>query len=455
MRCNRNVAGRPDDATGSRIGLGFCPQVADERPAGALPTEAGAAAPQEDVMRRATRLPLAHRSRRVTVLATAAILLFAVPAAVFADAPPGPYFNGFETDTAGWHNYSGATITREPSGYSAGAGTYASGALSADGSYHARLGIDPSPDSCVNGGGTQSIYYGPYTDWGGYSSFFPTGGYTTRVDVYLDVPWAGLHNDKRFDWSSAINTPTGSHRRDFVFNVATEPTGFVVSGSTNATRCGADPASGTTPMHVILSGWYTFEHTFTGVAGGPLVVTMRLINKATNGVVGTWIRSDPSDVIGSTVGGNRYGWFVQNEIDQLAIDNSQRTGTLSTPGCEIKISDGGSITAMNTDKATFGGNAKVSLSGATSGQQTYQDHGPFQALTFKALTVQAVICSDDRTSAELYGTGSVDGAGSFEYRIKLVDNGEPGTSDTYGITIPGVGYASGDQTLDGGNIQIR
>ena len=85
--------------------------------------------------------------------------------------------------------------------------------------------------------------------------------------------------------------------------------------------------------------------------------------------LGTWVRADPTDIIGTTVGGNRYGWFVQNEIDGLAIDNSFRTGILSTPNCELKISDGGSIIAMNTDLGTFGGNAKVSSSGIASGQQ--------------------------------------------------------------------------------------
>jgi hypothetical protein len=277
------------------------------------------------------------------------------------------------------------------------------------------------------------------------------------VDVYLDTRWAANHFDQRFDWSSAINQPNGQHRRDFVFNVGTEPTGFVISGSNNGNRCGAFPANpGRFPVHVVASGWYTFEHSFTGVTGGPLVVNMTLINKTTNAVVGTWMLTDPSDIIGATVGGNRYGWFVQNEIDDLAIDNSERTGIVSTPGCEIKISDGGSITALNGDHATFGGNAKVSLSGDSSGQQTYQDHGPTQALTFKALTVQAVICSGDRTQAEIHGTGTVNGiVGEHQYRIKLEDNGEPGTSDMYGIIIPGVGYASGDQTLDGGNVQIR
>lgn len=279
----------------------------------------------------------------------------------------------------------------------------------------------------------------------------------TRVDIYLDVAWASTHlPDHRFDWSSAVNDTSGMPRRDFVFNVGTEPTGFVISGSNNGDRCSSFPANpGNTPVHVITSGWYTFEHAFTGVAGGPLVVFMRLINKSTTAVVGTWMRTDPSDIIGVTVGGNRYGWFVQNEIDDLAIDKSERTGIVSTPNCEIKISDGGKITALIGDDGTFGGNAKVSATGATTGQQTYHDHGPLQPLDFKALTVEAVICDQDEMTAEIHGTGTVDGAGSYQYRIKLDDEGEPGTNDKYGILIPGAGYDSGDQQLEGGNVQIK
>jgi hypothetical protein len=101
----------------------------------------------------------------------------------------------------------------------------------------------------------------------------------------------------------------------------------------------------------------------------------------------------------------------------------------------------------------------VSATGATTGQQTYHDHGPLQQLDFKALTVQAVVCDEDEMTAEIYGTGSVDGSGSYEYRISLDDEGEPGTNDKYGIVIgaslPFPGYASGDRQLEGGNIQIR
>lgn len=390
-------------------------------------------------------------------LLTALALFFALPALVASAAPPpGEYFNGFEENTAGWNNFSGAQVKRVPSFYAGS--DYATGVPSAAGNWHARLTLDPSPTSCVSGAGVQDWYQGPFTNWGGYSSFFPPGGYFTRVDIYLDTAWAATHPDRRFDWSSAVNTPTGGFRRDFVFNVGTEPTGFVISGSNNSTRCGAFPQNpGNTPVRVTQPGWYTFEHAFTGVEGGPLVVVMRLIDS--NGItLGTWVRSDASDIIGTTVGGNRYGWFVQNEIDELAIDNSQRTGIVSTPGCEIKISDGGWITALNTDKATFGGNAKVSASGDTSGNQTYHDHGPVQPIDVKALTVEAVICDDDRRGAELYGLASVEGLpGEHQYRIRLQDNGEGilGTGDMYGITIPSAGYASGDQPLQGGNVQIR
>jgi hypothetical protein len=119
---------------------------------------------------------------------TAAMLAAVVAAASWAsaDSPPGPYFNGFETNTAGWFNLSGATITRVPSGYS-NSGGYADGIASASGSYHARLKKDSSPDTCTFGGGSAPIFYGPYTKWGGYSSIFPPGGYQTRVDIYLDV----------------------------------------------------------------------------------------------------------------------------------------------------------------------------------------------------------------------------------------------------------------------------
>jgi len=266
-------------------------------------------------------------------------------APLWAAAPPGPYFNGFENNTNGWFDGSTSgdgTITRRPSGYSNGGG-YASGIPSAAGNWHARLGLTQTPGMCSSGSGNHPIYYGPYTNWGGYSSTFPNGGYKTQLDIYLDVTWATnpTHFDRRFDWSSAINQPNGNHRRDFVFNAGTNLLGFVIAGGNNANRCGADPADpGHMPIQITQSGWYTFEHSFTGVSGGPLTVILRVIQKSSGTIMGTWDRSDPSDVIGVTVGGNRYGWFVQNEIPDLAIDNSLRTGLCHRGGGDADDEDG-------------------------------------------------------------------------------------------------------------------
>ena len=57
-----------------------------------------------------------------------------------------------------------------------------------------------------------------FTRFGGYSNTFPTNGYTTSVDVYLDVT---RHRCGQFEWSSAISDTSGAHRRDFIFHVGT------------------------------------------------------------------------------------------------------------------------------------------------------------------------------------------------------------------------------------------
>ena len=75
----------------------------------------------------------------------------------------------------------------------------------------------------------------------------------------------------------------------------------------------------------------------------------------------------------------------------------------STPLCEVIISDGGRITANNGDKATFGGNAKVSESGQASGEQQYTDHGPVQPFNLKSIDILAITCSADRKKPAFTG----------------------------------------------------
>jgi hypothetical protein len=69
-------------------------------------------------------------------------------------------------------------------------------------------------------------------------------------------------------------------------------------------------------------------------------------------------------------------------------------------------------------------------------------------------SVLAVTCSADGTSASIFGTATIDGGGSYDFRIDVKDLGEPGKTDRYRIRLSN-GYDSGDQQLVSGNIQIH
>lgn len=380
--------------------------------------------------------------RLVKLLPVFALVMALMPAqgaSVIAAAPPGPYFNGFEKNTNGWFGVAGSTITRTAS---VAGSSYANGIQSSSGNWHARLGVG-SDTRCDNGTPTGLPQFpGPFTDWGGSSSTFPTGGYKTSVDIYLDAVWARqlTHQDQRFDWSSAISDTSGNPRRDFVFNVGTDPLGFVITGGNNANRCGADPYS-VDPSHaprvsITQSGWYTFQHSFTATASGVLTVTMTLTQKSTGTVEGTWVRSDPSDVVGVTVGGDAYGWFVQNEIDQLAIDNSLRTGL-----CHSHDGDGDEK-GKDSGNAHFHSHAQSCDGQESQGQGDVEESDPGSNTNFKSTSITSQTFTADEASQTLtmVGTGTDNGL-PVAFTLVAVDNGLAGPgvytlvlSDGYAVT---------------------
>jgi hypothetical protein len=287
---------------------------------------------------------------RIRLGITAAVLLCAVAVGATGGASGArTYVQDFETSTAGWFNMPPGSIHRVPSGYISPV-AFGSGILSAHGYWHARL----RTNDCEVLRLTMTCS-GPFTRWGKETSTnpdFPAGGFMTEVDIYLDVPWVasgGGKADYRFDWSSAINNNLGNHRRDFVFNVGTPLTaveaiatpGYYVNASTNATRSAAFPQNTCpnpstipnycrTPVKITQTGWYTFRHSFyprhhMGI--DYLAVGFEVLRH--DGVVmANWFISvtDAQDLLNSDrmtrVGGDRYGWFVINEIDDLPIDCS-------------------------------------------------------------------------------------------------------------------------------------
>ncbi len=252
-------------------------------------------------------------------LMIAVISVFVMVETVLAVAS---FFNGFEINTDGWFT-NGGSITRVASG--------TNGITSATGDYHAEAAVGAD-------------FNGIYTRWGGYENAFPAEGYITKVDVYLNMAEnPTLGTDKRFDFSSAINQPDGNHRRDFVFSVGTNPLlagQFIMTVSNNAPGWPSNP--GRDPFVISQTGWYTLRHTFQNDGTGVLEVVMDVLDS--NGVLlHSWTLSDASDVIGTTVGGNRYGWVVTSDFSFLAIDNTAKENivTLTTPTAKESCKNGG------------------------------------------------------------------------------------------------------------------
>jgi len=264
------------------------------------------------------KLKIRTRAKGALVIA-AALVGLAMLSSVASATTPTPFFQGFETDSSGW-----TSATRVASG--------TNGVTSKTGNYHAE-------DSGGNA----------YTQWGGYTDEFPANGYMTSIDIYLD-PAAGAPNDTRFDWTSAINMPDGNHRRDFAFNAGfyndTDATGtgprYVISASNNTGRANSFPKNpGRDPFTITAAGWYTFQHSFRDNGSGVLAVDLSILDAGGN-VLHTWTLSDPSDVIGTTVGGNRYGWFAgSNEFPFLAFDNSRLDVAVGPPTSTSQCKKGG------------------------------------------------------------------------------------------------------------------
>jgi len=235
------------------------------------------------------------------------------------------FSQGFEVSNAGWDIFGGQyNATRVASG--------THGVPSRTGAFHAEAGqfnLD------IDGGSA-------FTRFGGYTSQFPPGGFHTSVSVYLNVG-GGFANDTRFDWDSAISDVSGNFRRDFVFNAgfynSADVTGpgagtnrFIISASNNAGRGGSFPKNpGRDPFAITTTGWYTLEENFVQGSGGVLSDQLSIKDNGGN-TLHTWALSDPSDIIGATVGGNRYGWFDYSEFSTLAFDNSKMaTDVANTP----------------------------------------------------------------------------------------------------------------------------
>jgi hypothetical protein len=241
-----------------------------------------------------------------TAIAAAGLLL-AAGLAPAAHAGVIVFNQGFETNTAGWFDQSNGwagTATRVPSG--------TGGVTSFAGGFHGEF----TQTNTAAAGGTT----GPFTRFDGYRTTWP-GNFAARSTIYLDTSWGA---GQGFDYSVAANGTDGNHRRDFIFHVTQDTsTGLLLVGGSNNTNF--DPQENLengNHFEVTQSGWYTFEHLFRD-DNGVLAVDLNLYD-ANGNLLFTETREDPSDLIGINVGGNRYGWFTNIDVNGgIAVDDTQ------------------------------------------------------------------------------------------------------------------------------------
>lgn len=163
-----------------------------------------------------------------------------------------------------------------------------------------------------------------------------------------------------------------------------------------------------------------------------------------------------NDRIGDACDPDRDGDGVPNDTDNCpdvanpdqADSDFDGTGDACDPdftSTPCKVTGGGFITA---DKHNFGFNAQYSSAGGAKGNVNYLDKS---AGHLKGANVTGVACNGNK--ATIVGSGTWNGAAAT-FRVEVVDNAEPGRTDSFRIWISG-GYTAGGTLSGGGNIQIH
>jgi 3D (Asp-Asp-Asp) domain-containing protein len=137
----------------------------------------------------------------------------------------------------------------------------------------------------------------------------------------------------------------------------------------------------------------------------------------------------------SSVGGNRYGWFVIDEIPELAIDNTLRTGL-----CHSHAGNG-EMNGKDSGKATFHSQAEA-CEGQNDQHGSVQESDTGSGTNFQSSSISAATFTADEDSQTLtmVGTG-LDNGLPVAFTMVAVDNGTlgPGVfslilSDGYAVT---------------------
>ncbi|HKQ76116.1 MAG TPA: M36 family metallopeptidase [Blastocatellia bacterium] len=188
-----------------------------------------------------------------------------------------------------------------------------------------------------------------------------------------------------------------------------------------------------TPM---ITGTPTITRTATvtgGGVGGTLTACITLTN----------VQVNVYDVVIS-VGGNHYTGSASAVL--VIFDPS------------LGFVTGGGTIVHNGVTANFGFNAKYQKNGKPQGELLYIERRPTGEVKLKSTSIQSLSIAG--VTGIIIGKATLNGVGNQSFLATVVDNGEPGSNDQFGLQVTTPGGAAIPEltfnpiTLSGGNIQV-
>jgi subtilisin-like proprotein convertase family protein len=146
----------------------------------------------------------------------------------------------------------------------------------------------------------------------------------------------------------------------------------------------------------------------------------------------------------------------------ISVGGSYYTGSgsavLAVYDPSLGFVTGGGTVFHNGVHATFGFNVKYKKNGAPEGELLYTECGPTGSVKLKSTSMQSL--SVVGNTGVIIGKATINGVGNYTFRATVVDNGEPGSNDRFGLrvttsggaVVPGLTFDP--ITLSGGNIQV-
>ena len=112
---------------------------------------------------------------------------------------------------------------------------------------------------------------------------------------------------------------------------------------------------------------------------------------------------------------------------------------------------GGGWIVRDGVRANFGFNVKYQKNGNAQGQMLYIEHRPAGDYVVKSNVISTLSIAGGHTAITI-GKATINGVGNNAFRLTVVDNGEPGSNDQFGLIAGDINLAP--VTISGGNIQV-